>query len=206
MLFSSSVCTQQMYTIVLEIQSSLLSPDIRWAHFQMPVKVEDALGRIFPVPSEYCLADLRNIIQHRFKEGPGHLQVAAGDYELFNTKNSKQNFNSRSHLALLPGQTITMAILIVQMIASDEICPMPKCQSEKTRAVAGGGRCWYALTSSSVYLSLPQNSCAYYKSTLVASVTFGSKNRRGSENESRLHRKNSVMRSVVRQAVQIIAR
>ena len=132
-----------MYTTILEIRSSLLlPPDTRWTHFQTPVKVEDALGRIFPVPSEYCLEELKMIIQHRFKEGPGHLQVAAGDYELFNTNNSKQIIDSTSRLALLPGQEITMAILIDQVIFNDHICPMPKWPSVKTRVVAGGGRCW----------------------------------------------------------------
>lgn len=106
----------------------------------MPVKVEDALGRIFPVPSEYCLEELDNIIQHRFKVGPGHSQVAAGDYEVFNTKNSKQIIDLTSRIALLPGQNITMAILIGKSSASDQICHIPRCHSEKTRVVAEGGR------------------------------------------------------------------
>jgi hypothetical protein len=152
----------------------------------MPLKVEDALGRIFPVPSEYSLEELELIIQHRFREGPGHSQVAAENYELFNTKNNKQIIDSTSRLALLPGRSITMAILIGHESASDQICPAPRCHSEKTRVIAEGGRIWYASTCDSCYSLMPQEKCTY-QSTLVASVISGLINRLRSENESKMN-------------------
>jgi hypothetical protein len=76
--------------VVLEIKGSLATADTRWTFFQAPLLVEDALGFKFPVPSEYDYELLNAIIKHRFLEGPGSLEIKAGNYELFNTKNSKQ--------------------------------------------------------------------------------------------------------------------
>ncbi len=131
-----------MYSIVLEMRSSLIAPDTRWTFFQAPVKVEDALGRKFPVPSEYSFEELELIIKHRFKEGPGRGEVEAGNYELSNTKNSRQILDSTSRPSLLPGGSITMAIIIDQALGSQHICPIPNCRSKLTQPVLGGGRVW----------------------------------------------------------------
>lgn len=138
------MCTQQIYTVVLDIHSFMKGRgiDTRWTFFQQPVRVEDALGRIFPVPSEYSVEQLQLIIRDRFKEGPGHEDVQAGNYELFNTKNSSQTLESLSLDRLLSSMSLTMAILISQMDAIDEICPMPQCGSEQTAPAIGGGRTW----------------------------------------------------------------
>lgn len=138
-----------MYNIVLDLQFSKLTVDTRWTFFQSPVKVEDALGRIFPIPSEYSIDELELLIKHRFKEGPGHEQVEAGDYELFNTKNSKQTIGSSSFMTtLLPGMHVTMAILIQKMSKTLEVCPMPRCRSQNTEAAPGGGRKWSVIAPS----------------------------------------------------------
>lgn len=84
------VSTQQIYTVVLEIKDSLSLGNTSWTYFQAPLIVEDALGFKFPVPSEYDFELLDTIIKHRFLEGPGSSEVEAGNYELFNTKNSRQ--------------------------------------------------------------------------------------------------------------------
>ena len=43
----------QILDTIKKQQIQLESPDTRYTWFQEPVKFEDALGRIFPVPSEY---------------------------------------------------------------------------------------------------------------------------------------------------------
>lgn len=141
---SPSVSTQNMYNVLLELRFSQPTADTRWTFFQSPVRFEDALGRVFPVPSEYSFEELELLIKHRFKEGPGREQVEAGDYELFNQKNSKQTISSSSFLkTLLPGMRVNMAILIEGASKTLEVCPMPRCGSQNTEAALGGGWIWY---------------------------------------------------------------
>jgi len=109
--------------------------------------VEDALGRKFPVPSEYDYPLLDAIIKHKFANGPGASQVAAGDYEIMNSRNRLQILSANSQLR--PGWSVTMAVLVgkpLSTILTDESCPMPRCQSTQTTAVPGGGRQWLALS------------------------------------------------------------
>ena len=97
---------------------------------------------MFPVPSEYGFDLLDVIVRHRFESGPGSLEVKAGDYEMFSTRNSSHVITSAT--LLLPGTEITMAILIDQPITTmtDEICPKNRCQSNQTSIAPGGGRIW----------------------------------------------------------------
>ncbi|KAJ6032237.1 hypothetical protein N7540_002969 [Penicillium herquei] len=135
-----SVTTQQTYSIVLEIKSSLAPIDPRWTFFQAPFVVEDALGLKFPVPSEYDFELLTAIIKHRFQEGPGSGEVQAGDYEIFKTKNRKTALSSGDRL--LPGTAITMAVIVKQRNPTGEACPMPQCGSDEVIPMPGGGtRC-----------------------------------------------------------------
>jgi hypothetical protein len=134
------VTTQQTYAILLEIESSLPPVDARWAFFQDPLILEDALGFKFPVPSEYEFELLNTIIKHRFREGPRSDEVKEGEYELFMTKAPASVLSPGTRL--LPGVAITMAIVIHQATASDEVCPMPRCGSDQVIAMPGGGRTW----------------------------------------------------------------
>jgi len=140
----ANVSTQQIYAVVLEIQTSITSvPDIRWTFFQDPLIVEDALGRKFPVPSEYDYSLLDTIIKHKFQEGPGAAKVAVGDYEMMVARNRLHILSVNSQLR--PGCSITMAILVSKArsaVLTDERCPMPQCQSSNTTTVPGGGRLW----------------------------------------------------------------
>jgi hypothetical protein len=79
----------QIYDLIWKSHTNLPRPDLRYTWFQDPVKLEDALGRVIPVPSEYGYSKLEAIIKDQFKVGPGRQQVMDGDYEIFNTKNSK---------------------------------------------------------------------------------------------------------------------
>jgi hypothetical protein len=135
-----SISNQQIYGILLEMKGSLGLGDTRWTYFQAPLIVEDALGFKFPVPSEYDFELLDRIVKHRFLEGPGSLEVEAGNYELFNTKNTNQIISA--NVRLLPGTRITMAVLVSRPELLDEKCPMPRCNSMRTTIAPSGGRFW----------------------------------------------------------------
>ncbi|KAI1410823.1 hypothetical protein F5Y13DRAFT_166896 [Hypoxylon sp. FL1857] len=136
------VSSQQIYAVVLEIQTSITStPDITWNFFQDPLIVEDALGRKFPVPSEYDYSLLDAIIKHRFQDGPGAVQVAAGDYEIMDAGNRLHILSANS--LLRPGCSITMAVLVKKprsVVLAGGCCPMPRCRSSNTIAMPSGGR------------------------------------------------------------------
>jgi hypothetical protein len=114
--------------------------DTRWTFFQAPLIVEDALRFKFPVPSDYDYELLDTIIKYRFLDGPGSLDVKVGNYELFKTKDNKEVLSATTRL--LPGTSITMAILIGKLELTDHTCPMPLCRSNRSTAVPGGGRLW----------------------------------------------------------------
>ncbi|OAK98669.1 hypothetical protein IQ06DRAFT_22129 [Phaeosphaeriaceae sp. SRC1lsM3a] len=141
----TTVCasTQQIYTVVLEIRDSVTSVDTRFTYFQAPYQVEDARGFVFPVPSEYSLDELENIIIYKFRMGAGALDVQQGNYELCNTKRRSKRVMSTDDLR--PGMAITMAIIITKSITGghDSICPMPRCESSDIAANPGGGFRWY---------------------------------------------------------------
>jgi hypothetical protein len=102
--------------------------------------VEDALGYRFPVPSEYDYDLLEAVIKQRFKTGPGSLEVQAGNYEYFKTNDSNAVLSNSTRL--LPGASITMAIVVAHPASVDEACPMPRCGSTQTAECFGGGRTW----------------------------------------------------------------
>jgi hypothetical protein len=131
---------------------ALPSPNLRYTWAQAPLKFEDALGRVIPVPSEYnwdvslptsyflprqitfyrlmlfpCVKKLEAIIQAQFKTGPGQAKVRSGEYELFTGMTSliplkSQNFHP------MPGMVITMTFIVGQYIGSER-CPRVGCRS-----------------------------------------------------------------------------
>ncbi len=101
--------------------------------------VEDALGRKFPVPSEYDFALLDNIVKYKFLTGPGSAEVRRGDYQILNAKNRDLALSPKSRLR--PGSSLIMAVLIGKP-SNDQACPMPRCGSIQTEPAVGGGRKW----------------------------------------------------------------
>ena len=137
--------TQQIYTIVLEIKTNVLGIDTRFTYFQAPVKVEDALGRVFTFSSECSIEALDAEIRSRFQKGPGKTEVMAGDFELFNAKNADQVLTVSDSNGLLPGMSINMAIVLEndeKEFAEGAKCPMPHCNSRTFVEAVGGGRIW----------------------------------------------------------------
>lgn len=43
----------QIMDLLMSQQNSRLAPDTQHTWFQQPIKFEDALGRVLPIPSEY---------------------------------------------------------------------------------------------------------------------------------------------------------
>ncbi len=66
----------------------------------------------------------------------------AGDFEIFNAKDSEQVLTTSSRDTLLPGMSINMAIVLENVFAGDDKCPMPRCLSKSFVNAIGGGRIW----------------------------------------------------------------
>lgn len=118
------------------------SPDIHHAWFQPPVKLEDGLGRVIPVASEYDFGLVAALVRERFKAGPGARLVEGGKYELFNTKQSGFPITPENWTAFLPGAHVKMAFVLEKRFKEEEGCPMPRCGSRTFTEAVGGGRVW----------------------------------------------------------------
>jgi hypothetical protein len=114
--------------------------DTRFTFFQAPVRVEDALGRVWPVPSEYSMDDLQAILLSKFIGQPGHGEIEAGNYEVINQQDSRQAITANH--ALTPGMNIVVAIVMQSVVGRDEVCPVTSCQSKETIEMLSGGRKW----------------------------------------------------------------
>ena len=136
----SSVSTQQIYTIVLELKASVLSIDTRFTFFQAPIRVEDALGRFFLFPSECSIEALDAEIKARFKEGPSKTKVLAGNFEIFNAKNVNQVITISGRSVLVPRMSINIAIILEKEFAEGDKCSMPHCASRTFVEAIGRGR------------------------------------------------------------------
>lgn len=142
----------EVYSVVLDIRtylSSPQSPDAWFRFFQEPARIEDALGRVFPFPSEYSYKDLEAIIHVRFKDSPGHDLVEGGRWELYDRRRNTRVIPSESSTELLPGMDLKMAIMLsawqylgTVTTNAEALCPLPRCRSSKIESVFDGGRKW----------------------------------------------------------------
>ncbi|KAH3960392.1 hypothetical protein HBI73_176210 [Parastagonospora nodorum] len=136
----NTVCisTQQIYTVVLEIRDSMSPVDTRFTYFQAPFQVEDALGFVYPVPSEFTLDEVENILRYKFRKGPGASAVRRGEFELCKTKRRTEAITETTRL--LPGMAITMAVIIASdLVAAGTACPIRPCGSMDITSYPGGG-------------------------------------------------------------------
>ena len=82
------------------------------------------------------------IIAARFVHVSGYEEISATDYELFNTLDSSQiSFRAENEI-IMPGLSITMAIVIFENLHFYS-CPRPGCSSERMIMNGSGGRTWY---------------------------------------------------------------
>ena len=140
-----SVMTQQIYTIVLELRDSARGIDTRFTYFQPPVRVEDALGRVFPFPAECSVEALSCELKFRFREGACMEEVMAGSFEVFNFENQDQILTISDRSGLVSGMSIKMVVILTIEIPDREECPEPRWASEDLPAFlpVGDGRSWY---------------------------------------------------------------
>lgn len=170
---------------IVSLQASSPSPELRYTWVQEPVRFEDAIGRVIPIPSEYnwgaseslsytttifdsyCHSQkLEAIIIAQFDNGPGYERICAGEYELFNTLDSSQIISLAKSEVLTPGLAITMAIIVGQYESGESNrCPRPGCMSEKVTSSQSGTKIWYVsqqlrfLPGVSLVYSLTGRSC-----------------------------------------------
>ena len=114
--------------------------DNRFTFFQAPIRVEDALGRVWPIPSEYSMDDLQAVIRSKFKGQPGHTEIEAGNYEILNQQESHQAITGNH--ALTPGMNIVMAVVMQSVVSGRRLCPVASCQSRNIIDTPSGGRKW----------------------------------------------------------------
>lgn len=128
---------------MIELRDSVCGIDTRFTYFQAPIRVEDALGRVFPFPSECSFEALTAEIKARFRGGPGEEEVMEGDFEIFiNARNNTQLLIDPGPNALLPGMSVNMAIVFIDFVAGSDECPSPHCASKTFAEVIGGGKTW----------------------------------------------------------------
>ena len=154
----------QIMSFMVKLQASTPSPEMRYTWVQEPIKFEDAMGRVIPIPSEYnwgasrslfhdmvriysyvLSQKLQAIMMAQFDNGPGYQKICAGRYELFNTLDSSQIISRTENEVLTPGLSITMAIIVGQYHSwKPTHCPRPGCKSDKFTINESGGKTWYA--------------------------------------------------------------
>lgn len=74
------------------------------------------------------------IIQAQFARGIGSKKVRSGEYELYESVNPDTPMLSSSFSSLVPGSSITMAIVLGQYVGSTR-CPRPACGSHKSNGI-----------------------------------------------------------------------
>ncbi|KAH8821955.1 hypothetical protein F5884DRAFT_769555 [Xylogone sp. PMI_703] len=143
----------QIMNYFSKIQKASLAIDTRHTWFQDPIKLEDAFGRIIPIPVEYGWSTMQAVIRDRFISGPGHEKVQAGEYELFITEDTSQLVTKETASILRPGASITMAMLVGMYDFEKDICPKPGCTSKDLANTATGGmvcskcKIWFGMST-----------------------------------------------------------
>lgn len=69
------------------------------------------------------------------------MEVAAGDYEIFNAKDTNDTLDADSDSILLPAMSIHMAVYR-EKDEKTEACPTFRCKSTEATAAPGGGKVW----------------------------------------------------------------
>jgi hypothetical protein len=132
----------QVLDFLLKWGTDLPYPDVSHTWFQRPCRLEDPLGRYHPIASEYSYSQMLAVVLDKFQSGPGSRRIQSGDYEIANFKNSSQLINKETFTGLIPGMSLRMAIILHELKAMAEICPIPSCGSRTSSDCVGGGKTW----------------------------------------------------------------
>ena len=82
------------------------------------------------------------VIAARFKHVGGYEEIKTDYYELYNTLDSSQIISRARNEMLMPGLSITMAIIVHDYIGAGQ-CPRPSCSSKRSTKNESGDRTWY---------------------------------------------------------------
>ena len=85
---------------------------------------------------------VESIIAARFVHVSGYEEISATNYELFNTLDSSQIVSRAENETIMPGLSITMAIVIFENLHAP-FCPRPGCSSQRMIMNGSGGSTWY---------------------------------------------------------------
>lgn len=135
---------RQISSFLLKLGTELPHPDISHTWFQRPCRLEDPLGKHYPIPSEYSYTQMLAVVLANFQSGPGSKRIQNGDYEIANSRNFTQVVDKETFTALIPGMFLTMAVILPELPASIESCPIPSCGSRTYSDCRGGGKIWSA--------------------------------------------------------------
>ena len=117
-----SVMTQQIYTIVLELRDGARGIDTRFTYFQPPVRVEDALCRVFPFPAECSVEALSCELRSRFSCME---EVKAGSFKMYSCGNPDQIVTISDRTGLVSGMSIKMSVILPIELPDWEECSKP---------------------------------------------------------------------------------
>ena len=136
----SSAKVGQIYNMLLAVHSQLSRVDKQFAWFQDPMKLEDAYGRLWPIPVEHSYLMVKGAIKGKFQTGVGKSLVARNQWVLFDPSNTQKIF-SPENWDPVPGMRITMAMILPQM-EDKYLCPRLDCPSTIFTDALGGGNNW----------------------------------------------------------------
>ena len=130
-------------TAMLEkVGSGSHPPDLRHTWLQDPIRLEDPFGGYITIPSEYSFDMMEAVILARCKSGPGSRKIQMKEFEITNSRNSKQVFTQDRFTGFIPGMQLRMAILLYDLIAETDKCPIPTCGSRMLSECRAGGKIW----------------------------------------------------------------
>ena len=78
----------------------------------------------------------------RFKNGLGRCEVLAGDYEIFNARNTAHVLTITENNTLVPGMSVNMAVVVESKAISRGKCPRLQCPSRIFTDATYGGKIW----------------------------------------------------------------
>lgn len=149
----------RIIAMVSEMHGRLPQPNASHTWFQDPIRFEDALGRAFPIPSEYSWSvglppvsiehrvkdsdqKVHAIIHDQFATGPGSQKVKSREYLLYNSLDMRRPLQ-QGHGHLPPGIRMTMTFILgTYRPPAFRGCPRSQCLSPLSIDDGFGGRFW----------------------------------------------------------------
>ena len=137
--WTSNIQSTQMLE---HVASHGLAPDLHHTWLQEPVRLEDPFRRHITIPSEYSFDMMEAVILARCKSDPGAWRIREKHFEISNSRNSDQSITRDRFTSFIPGMSLRMAVLLYDVEAHTDRCPVPTCRSPDLRECMGGGKLW----------------------------------------------------------------